>query len=221
MMQPPDQPTSYDTKFPPYKDIQSSSIPSNKSFPDLTWHFKIQIPTNTHSCVSCFISLSVTLLLNKLKKVTCIPSVCKNEFYYLKQGDNVICKEKRHELVEAVSDVDDQLAAAFLDDQPISYVDLDYGGKEAFLITPGLTLLKTVDDEGDPPVQKETQLLDHLDLHALYTMDPFIGSDSDPARQEIDNSMMALLLPRAFSLLKTFTRNKKHKKMNLPEERKD
>lgn len=45
-------------------------------------------------------------------------------------------------------------------------------------------------------------------------------SDSDPVGQEIDSSMMALLLPQAFPLLKTFTRKKKHKKMNLQEERK-
>ena len=31
--------------------------------------------------------------------------------------------EKRHELIEAVSDVDDQLAEVFLNDKPISAVD--------------------------------------------------------------------------------------------------
>lgn len=146
---------------------------------------------------------------------------------------------------------------------------------------PGLTSSKTVDDKGDPavqPVQKDSQLLDHLDLYAPDTMDPFVDSeipkestfiineklnsaekstctvkdkinspgisvsekcvaesqlkddmviadnseksDSDPAGQVIDSSMMALLLPQAFPLLKTFTRMKKHKKMNLQEERK-
>ncbi|GJR98658.1 putative FY-rich, FY-rich, WD40/YVTN repeat-like-containing domain protein, partial [Tanacetum coccineum] len=146
-------------------------------------------------------------------------------------------------------------------------------------LTPGLTSSKTVDDKGDPPVQKDSQLLDHLDLYAPDTMDPFVDSeiqkestftineklksarkgtftvkdkinspgisvseicvtesqlkdemfiaenseksDSDPAGQEIDKSMMALLLPQAFPLLKTFTRKKKHKKMNLQEERKE
>nr|GEY45608.1 elongation factor G-2, mitochondrial [Tanacetum cinerariifolium] len=41
--------------------------------------------------------------------------------------------EKRHELFEAVSDVDDQLAATFLDDEPISCADLEYGGKEGWI----------------------------------------------------------------------------------------
>ncbi|PWA72806.1 hypothetical protein CTI12_AA266830 [Artemisia annua] len=144
--------------------------------------------------------------------------------------------------------------------------------------TTGLTSSKTVDDKGDPPVYKDSQLLAHLDLYAPDTMDPFVDSeipkestftineklnsaqkstctvkdkinspgisvsekcvtesqlkdemviadnseksDSDPAGQEIDSSMMALLLPQAFPLLKTFTRKKKHKKMNLQEERK-
>ena len=33
--------------------------------------------------------------------------------------------EKRRELIEAVSDVDDQLAEAFLSDEPISSADLE------------------------------------------------------------------------------------------------
>lgn len=37
----------------------------------------------------------------------------------------------------------------------------------------------------------------------------FGNSDSDPAGQEITNSMLAILLPRAIPLLKTFSRKKK------------
>ncbi|GJT33794.1 hypothetical protein Tco_0924213 [Tanacetum coccineum] len=44
-------------------------------------------------------------------------------------------------------------------------------------LTPGLTSSKTVDDKGDPPVQKDSQLLDHLDLYAPDTMDPFVDSE--------------------------------------------
>nr|GEU39402.1 putative FY-rich, FY-rich, WD40/YVTN repeat-like-containing domain protein [Tanacetum cinerariifolium] len=43
--------------------------------------------------------------------------------------------------------------------------------------TRGLTSSKTVDDKGDPPVQKDSQLLDHLDLYAPDTMDPFVDSE--------------------------------------------
>ncbi|GJS94795.1 isocitrate dehydrogenase [Tanacetum coccineum] len=40
-----------------------------------------------------------------------------------------------------------------------------------------LTSSKTVDDKGYPPVQKDLQLLDHLDLYALDIMDPFIDRE--------------------------------------------
>lgn len=38
---------------------------------------------------------------------------------------NELALEKRHELVEIVSEVDDQLAEAFLSDEPISAADLE------------------------------------------------------------------------------------------------
>ncbi|KAI7728960.1 hypothetical protein M8C21_020056, partial [Ambrosia artemisiifolia] len=133
-----------------------------------------------------------------------------------------------------------------------------------FSHTPGFTSSKTVDKKGDPPLQKESQMLDDGDLYAPDTLDLTLDStcnleveipkestctlneklnssqilvsekcvtdsnskdemviasasgsdhsektDSDPVGHEISNSMMALLLPRALPLLKTFSRKKK------------
>ncbi|KAJ0449622.1 putative chromatin remodeling & transcription regulator FYR family [Helianthus annuus] len=115
--------------------------------------------------------------------------------------------------------------------------------------TPGFTSSKTVDVKGDPPPQKESKMLDDVDLYAPDTLDITLDSacnleveipkestctfndklnstqilvsekcvtdsyseksDSDPVGHEISDSMMALLLPRALPLLKTFSRKKK------------
>ncbi|KAI3731524.1 hypothetical protein L1987_62712 [Smallanthus sonchifolius] len=128
--------------------------------------------------------------------------------------------------------------------------------------TPGFTSSKPIDEKGDPPFKKESQVLDDADLYAPDTLDLVLDgstynleveipkenictlneklnatqilvsekcvtdflkdemviaagsdhsekSDSDPAGQEISNSMMAVLLPRALPLLKTFSRKKK------------
>ncbi|XP_076885317.1 uncharacterized protein LOC143534796 [Bidens hawaiensis] len=126
--------------------------------------------------------------------------------------------------------------------------------------TPELTSSK--DEKGDPQLQKESQMLDDMNLYGPDTLDLTLDSlcnleveipkestctlneklnssqilvseqcvtdsqskdetviatgsdlydksDSDPAGQDISNSMIALLLPRALPLLKTFSRKKK------------
>ncbi|KVH97689.1 hypothetical protein Ccrd_000190 [Cynara cardunculus var. scolymus] len=126
----------------------------------------------------------------------------------------------------------------------------------------GFTSSKKVDGKGDPPVQKDSQMLDDIDLYAPDTLDLVLDStcnpeeeipnesnctredklngaqilvsekciteshskdeiviaagsensdksDSDPVGQDIAESMMTLLLPRALPLLKTFSRKKK------------
>ncbi|KAL8230010.1 hypothetical protein R6Q57_014910 [Mikania cordata] len=127
---------------------------------------------------------------------------------------------------------------------------------------PGVTFSKSVDEKRDPPLRKESHMLDDVDLYAPDTLDLALDSacnleveipeeskftlddklnstqnlfsencvtdspskdvmviaavgdhsektDSDPIGQEISNSMMELLLPRALPLLKTFKRKKK------------
>ncbi|XP_071739268.1 uncharacterized protein [Rutidosis leptorrhynchoides] len=110
--------------------------------------------------------------------------------------------------------------------------------------TPGTNSLKTEDGKGDQPFQKESQMLDTLDLYAPDTLDPTLDStcnleveisketnctgieklDSSQvivsekcvtesqSKEEIANSMMTLLLPKALPLLKTFSRKKKTSK---------
>lgn len=41
--------------------------------------------------------------------------------------------------------------------------------------TPGSTSLKTVDEKADQPVQKESQMLDNMDLYAPDTLDLTLG----------------------------------------------